>query len=575
MSQPAHQVEWAHHIALALHQAGVTDLIVSPGSRSTPVLLAALASPLRCRAIIDERVAAFFALGIARYSHRPVALLCTSGTAACHWLAALVEAKHSQIPLIAITADRPPELHDCGAPQTIDQLKLFGDHVHHHATLDSNPRATARKVTQAVLASQWPVAGPVHLNAPARKPLTENAPWADARPRCTRISIPTTVPDPAAVDRVRVACQTARRGVITCGPTANRTPQYREAVCRLARQTGFPVLVEAVSQLKFPAPRTVTCIENFDVLYDQTEFAQTNTPELVLQVGQMPVSAAWQRVVPRAPERFIVCDAPWPDPASNATEIIVGNVPAILRDIAEGLPSTVELSPWATTLSKASDRAWQCAAAQLPASEQAPLTEAQAMATCVAATPAGAALILGNSLPVRTVDTYIRGCDKHLAVISQRGASGIDGFVSSAAGTASIRSAPVIAVIGDVTFSHDLSGLAAARDLACALVLVILDNGGGRIFDQLPIATAAEPAAVEQFWTTPPRINTRAAAETYGHSFAAVSTASELQTAIAQSAGSAHGCTVIHARVAPNSAAADRQSLRAAIARSLTAMVTS
>jgi 2-succinyl-5-enolpyruvyl-6-hydroxy-3-cyclohexene-1-carboxylate synthase len=492
------QAAWTRDFVDALVAAGVRDLAISPGSRSTPLAIAATVHPaLTCHAIIDERSAAFFALGHGKRTGRPAALLCTSGTAGAHYYPAVIEASLSHAPLLVITADRPAELADCDAPQTVDQRDLYGRHVRRYFDLgiadasDDARRGMMRKAAQAVALTIGPVPGPVHVNAPARKPLEPTGPIP--RPRDVSIAEvrrPIAHPDPETVAELAEALRRAERGVIVAGPASIAGAAARAPVARLVRATGFPLLAEAASQLRFGAG--LGC-DGFDALLRDAAFRDAHAPDLIVQLGAAPTSTGWREYAARYRDcpRWIVAPHGWNDPHNTAAIHVAADVAATAAAVADALD--IERPPGA----------WRDAfAAWSPPDDG----ESRVARDAVAALPAGALLCVGNSKPIRTVDASCAGGATELAVWSQRGANGIDGLVSGAAGAAAAQDTPALLLLGDVSFAHDVGGLAAARDVAVPFAIVVVDNGGGRIFEQLPIAGLDRIDGIDftKHWLTPP-----------------------------------------------------------------------
>lgn len=575
-------IQTAHMRVLmaSLRDAGVDELIVSPGSRSTPAIAAARAVGLRMRAVIDERSAAHLALGQARITGKPSALLCTSGSAAACYLPAVVEASLARIPLVVITADRPPELQGCEAPQTIDQVHLYGDFVRRFIDLGppaadpASLRATRRRAAQAVFHSRFPEPGPVHLNAPARKPLEPREPEGEvaaaleralARP-ITRADAPAVVAAHEAVGAIARACSQTPRGVITCGPAPLAAAGWRDAVRTLAERTGYPVLAEATSQQRLvDSPRVCGA---FDLLYSVGAFRDGATPDLVIQIGAPPVSAAWSALLERArPRRVAVTDHGWPDPQGDLDILCRGDVADALSRIATRVSGTRDPA-WCERFARADDRAWRQVETEL-GREAEPMLEGQAVRAAIGAVPDGALIAVGNSLPVRAIDTYVAPGAARAEVLSQRGASGIDGVVSGAIGAASVTDRPLLVLVGDVSFAHDIGALAAARELVAPLCILVVDNRGGRIFERLPVAGApALSPAFEALWLTPPPLDIVAAARAYGLEARATDSARAVADAVAE-ALAGPGVTVIRAEVEPGSAQASHQRLLAALAKDL------
>ena len=611
--------EWAGLLMGSLADAGVRDVVVSPGSRSTPFVLAAARHSerqgpdrLRLVDIIDERSAGFYALGMAKGTGRPCLLLCTSGSAGAHYLPAVIEAGLSHTPLVVLTADRPLELQECGAPQTIDQMKLFGDHVRGFFELggpEGDPTALTglrRMAAQAVARSRHPVPGAVHLNARARKPL-EPRPAASEeecalarRVRSARATPITTFhpprlePSPEALDDLERACREARQGLILCGPAPLVQAEARPLLLRLAARTGFPLCVEATSQLRFgmrPAQeeeegeaRAVLC-DGFDALFAVEAFRRRHEADVVLQFGGTPTSGAWERYLAAggARRRLVVNPHGWSDPHSSAAAVIQADVSttvrALLGRLAERDPSQKEergergerapshLARWGERFRAANREAWRVID-ELVAVPGA-LSEAQVARAVVASVPREGVLAVGNSLPIRMVDRYCPASLGSCRVGSQRGANGIDGLVSGAAGMAA-SGCPTTLLLGDVSLLHDLGGLAVAARGTGPLVLVVVQNRGGRIFEQLPLVSTGLPevAAALPLFTTPHEVSFGPAAALFGIAYHRVETQAALDDALG--VAQAHpGCSLIEAVVPPHGAATLDAALRERLAGAL------
>lgn len=552
------QTMWTELLVATLADAGVRTCVVSPGSRSTP-LVTALAAEARIDlpTIIDERAAAFYALGIARATNEPVALVCTSGSAAAHYLPALVEASMASIPLIAITADRPPELQQCGASQTIDQIDLYGSFV--RQAFDLGPptgtplamRALRRKIVQAVTRARGPHPGPVHLEVPLRKPLEPAKPSTDDERALARvvaelraspvtIAAPRLVADDAALAELAAAIAAEPRGVIVAG--ALPASFSREAALAFAARTGYPLLAESGSQLRFASRPGVTAIDHFDLLLATPTIAPS--PRLVIQIGAEPVATGWSTAFAGIP-RYVLADHEWHDADSTARAVILGDVAASLAKLGLGLePRTEFAAAWRAAESRASGAMHRALAAH-------PRSEGSVLRAVVDAAPREMLLQIGNSLPIRVVDQVCPGGVER-TVLTQRGAAGIDGLIASAAGATRAHK-PVLLVLGDVSFAHDVGGLLAAREAVAPLVILVIDNGGGRIFDGLPVARTNPGAAFERHFTTTPGLDIAAVAHVLGARAVTAATPVAAATAIT-AAITERGVTVIHAPVTPTGA---------------------
>ncbi|HKO52718.1 MAG TPA: 2-succinyl-5-enolpyruvyl-6-hydroxy-3-cyclohexene-1-carboxylic-acid synthase [Polyangiaceae bacterium] len=584
---PTLLTEWSRLLLGTLARAGVEQVVLSPGSRSTPFAWAALNEPkLRCHSVWDERVAAFFALGQARVSGRPSLLLCTSGTAAANYYPALIEASLARLPVLVLTADRPFELSHASAPQAIDQTKLFGDSVRAFFELgmpdaaESALEGVVRSVAHAVHAAQNGNPGPIHLNARARKPLepvhVENALSLALHERVDGL----LTRGPAAVTRATLhadvtrlarACADTARGVILVGPEPAHRPEAARAVARLAEVTGYPLLCEATSQLRFLpelAPG-VLCIDAFEWLLRSPRLRERLSPDLLLSFGGTPTSGGYERWLSRGfdGQRFVVAEHGFPDPHGLATELVYSGTTAAANDTVRHLQHARlqhegERERFRHAWREANSQAWVAVEKEL-ARPSPLLSEACAVRTVLDHLPDPCQLVIGNSLPIREIDAYVPSAKRALSVLCQRGANGIDGLISGAAGAASLRSEPTVLLLGDVSFMHDLGGLAVAREAAGPFVIVVIDNGGGRIFEQLPIFEQLEQRAdASRFWLTPPSAELSHAAGLFGYRFAKLSERASIAGALRE-ALSLPGVSVLQIVVDGSSPRASDQRVRA------------
>ena len=576
VTPPTLLTEWARLLIGALRRAGVRDVVLSPGSRNTPFTWAALQdAELRCRTIVDERAAAFFAVGHARVTGRPVLLVCTSGSAAANYWPAVVEAAESGTPLLILTADRPLELQHAAAPQTIDQVRIYGAFARAFfdlGTPDAHPAmlaAVPRIAAQAVLAATSPAPGPVHLNARARKPLeplTAEDDVAEAlRARVDALLAATPAghgarlaPDPAAIDALAGACRRARRGLIVPGPESPWRAVSAAALAAAAEATGFPVVAETASQRRLAGG--VAVLDGFEALLGSPRFRDAYAPDLVLHVGRPPTASGWNPWLRTGPERWVLAAGGWPDPWNGAT-VVHAEPGAALEALAGALAGAsadgaADRAGWRDALARASREA----RAAIEAALDERFSEGAAVRAAAASVPDGGLLALGNSLPIREADVYVPAADRDIVVWSQRGANGIDGLIAGAAGAAAAAGRPATLLLGDVSFAHDIGGLAAARDAGADLAIVVLDNGGGRIFEQLPLAATLGDDPAFRAWLTPPRIDFEAAAAAYGLPFAGVADGDALRGAL-EEAARAGGVTVIRVVVPAEGPVAEERDL--------------
>ncbi|HEY7967641.1 MAG TPA: 2-succinyl-5-enolpyruvyl-6-hydroxy-3-cyclohexene-1-carboxylic-acid synthase [Solirubrobacteraceae bacterium] len=491
-----------------LARLGMTDCCTSPGSRSTPLVLAlARHGALRAHSHIDERSSAFFALGAAKASGRPVAIACTSGTAAANFAPAVIEASEARVPLIVLTADRPPELRGIGAGQTIDQIKLYGDAVrwffevgNHDADAESSAWVRAL-ACRAWAAATGPRPGPVHLNWPLREPLVPGRPprrapggRPDGRPWVE------LAPAARAGASLREHIAGSRRGVIVAGrDDAGLSP----AIPALAAAAGYPLLADPLSG----ARRGPAAIAAYDALLRDPAFAAAHAPDVVVRVGDLPTSKplrAWLQAAAGARQILVDPSLAWQDPASVA-DVLLRTDPRAL-EAPEPAPSE-----WLASWTDADARAR--AAIERELGDE--LSEPNVARVLAAALPAQATLFVAASMPVRELESFAAARDDAPRVLSNRGANGIDGTLATALGVAAAAPGPVVALIGDVAFAHDIGSLLAVRRLHGApLTIVLLDNGGAAVFDHLPVS--GESDVYERHIATPTGLDFEAAAALYG-----------------------------------------------------------
>lgn len=520
---------WSQAMVAGFVAAGVTDAVISPGSRSTPLALAMLRQPrLCCQIAVDERCAAFFGLGIAKATRRPVLLLATSGTAPANWLSAVVEASQSGVPLILISADRPPELQNCGANQTINQLGLFGSQVRASHALSTpqpgfDPGYLCRLSAQACEQATWPHPGPVHINQPFREPLLPDEPTAQGFvPDAISTLLPALQPNLDAISDLarRVA---GRPGIIVCGEMPAR-PGQNEAIAALASHLRCPILAEPLSGLRFGQhDRSHIAIRYGDWLTDSTQ-AERCRPEWIIRFGGYPVTRRMQDFVAGIRDTHALAD-PWPrwsDPAHRLTHLLRAEPAAVCRALLDVVPAPTSDS-------------WAAAFSALDASAEA-RAKVSHIQVLIDELPDDTALFVGNSLAIRQLDADSGSADKTLHIHANRGASGIDGNISTAAGIAT-QHRRTVALIGDLTCQHDIGGLALARGRN--LVIVTVNNGGGGIFDYLPQRDLPEFATG---WRTPQNVEFSHAAKAFGIAYAHADSNEELRHALraALSAGGPH-----------------------------------
>jgi 2-succinyl-5-enolpyruvyl-6-hydroxy-3-cyclohexene-1-carboxylate synthase len=497
----------------------VGHVCVSPGSRSTPLAVsAARHEGLRCWVHVDERSAGFFALGLARASRSPVALICTSGTAAANYLPAIVEANHSRVPLVVLTADRPPELRDWDAGQTIDQLKLYGDQVRWFAevpvpgddpALLRHARSLGSRAASEAM-GQGGSPGPVHLNWPLREPLDPTAgPRVEAKSGEETTRRPAVAVRPAGVasgetlgELVALARETPR-GVIVCGPLDGE-PALAAAIDRLGRAAGWPVVADGASNLRAGdhAGAGSAVVANGDFLLRPGRFAEARAPDGVVRFGATPVSKAlrlWLEA--RPPREYVVVDpcGGFSDPSHLATRTLAVDARDLCDRWAASLPPGRD-DRWLEGWRGADERAASAVRAVFEADDR--LLEPRAVRDLCDALPEDALLYVSNSMPIRYLDACLPRGERRIRALVNRGANGIDGVISSALGAAAADVGPTVLLTGDLALVHDLGGLLAGSRHGLRLTIVVLDNDGGGIFSYLPIAAHGEDVSFEALFRT-------------------------------------------------------------------------
>jgi len=551
-------LQWSCHFVAGLAAAGLSHAVISPGARSSPLTLALLRQPeVQCHVLVDERSAAFFALGLAKASGRPVALLCTSGSAPAHWLPAVIEADAGQVPLLLLSADRPPELHGWGANQTVDQLRLFGGFVRAAHALgapeaDFLPRQVHTLAARLVADCGWPCPGPVHVNVPFREPLLPSLPSPPlpgeaegtpfSLPTGLEVAPPLVLPAPPAVAQA-AARLSGRPGIIIAGalPPLERqggqSQAFATALTTLARRLACPVLVEPLSDLRYGAASTSApehLLAHGEALLRRPDFA-TTPPAWILRFGSAPVSRAVQtwlgRCLAAGSELLLVeGQGRWPDPERSTTQLLRGSAAATAAALADAVstPAPADwLPPWQAAEQAAAARASSCLA---EAGDD--LWEAAVVSDTLAALPADSRVLWGNSMAVRDGDAFSGLCPQPLESHGNRGASGIDGQFSTALGLAAAGRQEgrwTAALLGDLAAHHDLNALSAARGLDC--LLVVINNGGGGIFEYLPQRQLPE---YEQGWLTPVSLDLAHGAAAYGVPHRRVGSRTQLQAALAE-----------------------------------------
>jgi 2-succinyl-5-enolpyruvyl-6-hydroxy-3-cyclohexene-1-carboxylate synthase len=536
-----------------LARGGLRRAVVSPGSRSTPLAVALWRQPeIEVSVILDERSAAFFALGAAQATGLPVAMLCTSGTAAANYHPAICEADESAVPLIALTADRPPELRGIGAGQTIDQLKLFGSSVRWFCEVGTHEaddegllhyRSVACRALAAARGEQRP--GPVHLNLPWREPLapiavkgavTATDPLAlegrDGRP-LTAVTPIDMEPSAFLLDEVAGHVAGAPSGVIVAGRQLN--PELREPLAALARAAGFPILAEPTSQIRCGPHDRSHVVTTYDHLLRDERFRESVRPDLVLRFGEMPTSKPLRTWLADSDGDQIVVDPScgWNEPANRAAALLRADPTELASGWAARLGDQDRPTPSRWLEAEAVARAAMDAAL----AELDEITEPGLHLALGLAHEDGDLVYTASSMPIRDQESFLSSTGTDACFLCNRGANGIDGLLSSGIGAAHASGRPTTIVTGDLGLLHDLGGLGALGDVSTPVRVVVIDNDGGGIFGFLPQAEALPSEEFEALLGTPRGVDVAKAAEVFGLSHHRLDTLQELTDALRTGTG--------------------------------------
>ena len=551
MAYPNRNTLWATAFVDELAKGGVDTVCLSPGSRSTPLTLAFAAHPaIETFSHLDERSGAFFALGRSRRTGQPTPVVCTSGTAAANFHPAVLEASESRVPLLLLTADRPPELRDSGANQTTDQTELYGDAVRWYRQLPE-PEADARKLrslrvtaARALANAMGTPPGPVHLNVPFRKPLEPTpvsgdvpADLSDRAPLGTdgrSGAFVETVQgqpelDSSELRAIASAIDDAGRGLIVCGPGNQPTPSP-DALSRLARTTGYPVLADPLSGHRFSESVTDCLIcGGYDAYLDGCDWPE---PDIVVRFGLSPTSKVLRKYLAGVESRQFVIDAAggWPEAEFTSTDLLVAEPTRFATSLAEMVSSPAD-SAYSERFERAEQRYW----ALVSEACEARFFEGGVLAAVAEHLPERSTLFVSNSMPVRDLDRFGRPRPEPVTILGNRGVSGIDGIISTGLGAGSASDEPLILVTGDLAFYHDMNGLLALSRCDVEATIVLVDNDGGGIFHKLPIE-AFDPPFTEQF-RTPHGLDFSVTGELYDFEFERLETRAEFVDAFTDSVG--------------------------------------
>jgi 2-succinyl-5-enolpyruvyl-6-hydroxy-3-cyclohexene-1-carboxylate synthase len=503
-----------------LVRCGLGHAVTSPGSRNAPLILSLAGHPgLDCVSVIDERSAGFVALGIAKATHRPVAITCTSGTAAANLTPAVIEAREASVPLLVLTADRPPELREVGAGQAIDQLKLYGSAVKwFYEVGNHDPGREAAVHYRSLACRAWFTSedgrpGPVHLNFPLREPLAPSpeemrvSDWegrSDGRPWVVVSDAPRD-PTPTIIELLERDVSEAERGAIVCGGTRY---DVAASAARLAAATGWPLLAEPTSGVRCGPHDRSHVVAHYDVLLRSERFLERHRPDLVLRVGDTPTSKPLRAWLADTRQIVIDPDAAWHEPTRRAERLVATAPDATCDLLAATLEDEVDpASPDWVESWRSADALVQPALADMPDP-----FEPKAYAALAGSLPDGATVWVASSMPIRDVETFFPQTSTEVRFLANRGANGIDGTVSAATGAAIAAGGRGYLLTGELALLHDMGGLLTARRRGVELTIVCVNNGGGGIFDFLPVAEHSAAEIYGEHIATPSGVDVEAIA---------------------------------------------------------------
>lgn len=519
-----------------LKQGDLKEMVISPGSRSTPLALLIYLDPeIKCYINVDERSAAFFALGLAKGKREPVGLLCTSGTAAANYYPAICEAEASQVPLVILTADRPPEALGVGAPQTMDQNSMYGSHVKKYLgmALPEGGETFERYsfwhgCESAIIAKKTP-AGPVHVNFPLREPLLPDLTQSFTR-RYDRKDIEPI--KKGMVDIPELSSWLTKKGLIIVGRELSN--EQASQLIELAEMIGWPIIGDPLSNLNSCGKQSNHSLSHADLIFSDAQLA---TPEVIWQFGNLPIAKnvmlylKQQKNIP-----YVLVDerAQWKDWLHLGNHFLAVDVSTFF----ETIKVTLKKEPHAT-FDKEWLSYWQQKSKLADQTIESILTsdvfnESNGSRQLFTLLQEEELLFLSNSNTIRFVDRLTKPAKQKFSIYGNRGVNGIDGIISTAAGVATAKKKHLFLLIGDLAFFHDMNGLQIVKDLQLPITIVVLNNNGGGIFSFLP-QNELEPALFEPLFSTPLNLELAKVADLYNGDYKRPLSMMEFEEAIIQS----------------------------------------
>jgi len=531
MTNIEYLTSYVNHFVETIKQAGVQDIVMCPGSRSTPLAYAfAKSEGLQFYRQIDERSAGYFALGIAKAKKNPVVLLCTSGTAAANFFPAIVEAYYARVPLLVVTADRPHELREVGAPQAIDQLHLYGKHVKWTVDFPLPEKSeeslafVERHIQRAVSTSKAFPMGPVHINVPFREPLLLDMDQTLPTVNMQVSEIGKLVPSDEFLVWYKGILQTEEKGLFIVGDSLQTTDGFWE----FAKTVQWPVLVDPLSNLRTSVPTDCMdlCIDQYDAILKNDAFKKVAIPKVVIRFGAQPVSKPLTLYLKSCkPEVYIVADESpiFRDSLHIATHHVQVGEQSLWVDINKKEPSPYTIS-WS--------QANEIATTHVTNYIQHETDEGALAGMLFESLPDQSYLFASSSMPIRDLDTFFNKTEKNIQLYANRGTNGIDGVVSSALGAQVALKRTGYLLIGDLAFLHDLNGLIVSRFGRFDMTIVVMNNDGGGIFSYLPQSTETE--YFEHLFGTPTGLEFSHIAAMYNTQYVAVHSKKDFKEALAE-----------------------------------------
>lgn len=530
---------WAEAFVRELASLGVKYVSISPGSRNTPLTLAFAANKrIKSFVHVDERSSGFFALGIAKATDTPVAVVCTSGTATVELYPAIVEAYQQRVPLIICTADRPPELLDRGANQTINQINLYKNHIRWFKDMGL-PEPSISKLKQlklgaktAFIKSLYESKGPVHLNFPFRKPFEPKFTTDEVNEEIVLYAEKVLftgkdickertkdITKEKWFNNIFAQIKKFERGLIIVGPD-NYNPRFIKSCQVLSQRLAYPILADGTSQLRFGRHDKSSIITGYDSFFRSNKFSSEHQPDIILQFGRTITSKGLDTFLENSnAKRFMINKyGDWFDP-SDKSEAAYACTPYIFCESMVSMLNTNKFrrkqNGWTGSFASAEQTALKLKREIIDQSKE--LNEARIINEILQYIPDKSLIMLSNSMPVRDFDYFASNNNKDIILYNNRGASGIDGITSTALGIAAVKNKPAVLITGDLAFYYDLTGLLGAKKYNIPLVIVLLNNNGGGIFEVLPISSYGE--VFRKYFLAPHNLQFKKFVEAYGGNY--------------------------------------------------------